>query len=198
MRVGLRPDDEHVGDRRIGDPHLGAGEDVAALHLLGPGAHPAGVGAGVGLGQAEAADPFAGRQLGQIFLPLLLGAVGVDRVHHEARLDRHRRAVAAVDALDRARDQAVADIAEAGAAIFVRDGRAEQAELAHLAHDLAVETLVEIGAGDARLELVLRIALGGVADQPLLVAQLVIEIERILPVERQDCGLAHGVSSPDG
>ena len=164
---------------------------VAVGGLLGAGAHAAGIGAGVGLGQAEAADPFAGRELGQIFLPLLLGAVGIDRIHDEARLDRHRRAVAAVDPLDRARDQAVADIAEAGAAIFVRDGRAEQPELAHLAHDLAVEALVEIGRGDARLQLLLRIAFGRVADEPLLVGQLMIEIERIRPVERQDCRLAH-------
>ena len=69
-------------------------------------------------------------------------------------------------------------------------------ELAQLGHDLAVEALVEIGAGDARQELVLRIALGGVADEPLLVAQLVIEIERVLPVERQNLGLAHGVAAP--
>ena len=71
----------------------------------------------------------------------------------------------------------------------MRDGRAEQAELAHLAHDLAVEPLVEIGGGHARLQLLLRIALGRVADEPLLVGQLVIEVERVLPVERQELRL---------
>ena len=194
MRVRLRPDDEHVGDRRIGDPHLGAGEHVAALHLLRPRAHAARVRTGVWLGQAEAADPFARGEPGQVLLALLLRAVGVDRVHHEARLDRHGRAVAAVDALDRAGDQAVADVAEAGAAIFRRDGRAEQAELAHLGEDLAVEPLIEIGRGDARLQLLLRIALGRVADEALLVGQLMIEVERIRPVERQDCRLGHEFS----
>ena len=73
----------------------------------------------------------------------------------------------------------------------MRDGRAEQAELAHLAQDLAVEMLVEIGGGDARLQLLLRIALGRVADEPLLVGQLMVEIERIRPVERKDGRLAH-------
>ena len=57
--------------------------------------------------------------------------------------------------------------------------------------DLAVETLVEIGGGHARLQFVLRIAFGGVADEPLLVGQLVVEIERIGPVERKDGRLAH-------
>ena len=145
VRVRLRPDDEDVGDRRVGDPHLGAREDVAALDLLGAGAHATGVGAGVGLGQAEAADPFAGRQFRQVFPALLLGSISEDRVHHEARLDRHGRAIAAVDPFDGARDQAVTDIAEAGAAIFGRDGRAEQAELTEFAHDFAVEAFFEIG-----------------------------------------------------
>ena len=118
----------------------------------------------------------------------------MDRIHHEARLDRHRRAIAAVDPLDRARDQAVADITEAGAAIFGRDGRAKQPELAQLAHDLAVEALLEIGGGDARQQLLLRIGFGGVADEPLLVGELMIEVERILPVERQDGWLGHGLN----
>ena len=197
MRVRLRPDDEHVGDRRIGDPHLGAGEDDsrpatfwARVRML-PGSEPA---SGSVRPKQPTHSPVA--SLGRYFLRCSSDAVGVDRVHHEARLDRHRRAVAAVDALDRAGDQAVADVAEAGAAIFVRDGRAEQAELAHLAHDLAVETLVEIGRGHARLQLLLRIAFGRVADEPLLVGQLVIEIERIRPVERQDGRLAHVRCAP--
>ncbi len=139
MRVRLGPDDEDVGDRRVGDPHLRAGEAVAAVDLLSPGPHPAGIGAGVGLGQAEAADQLASGQPRQPFALLLFGAVGVDRVHDERRLDAHRRAIAAVDPLDLARHQPVADIIEAGAAIFGRDRRPEQAELAHLGHDLAVE-----------------------------------------------------------
>jgi hypothetical protein len=65
----------------------------------------------------------------------------------------------------------------------VGHGRAEQAELAHLAHDLAVEILVEIGFGDARLQPLLRIAFGRVADEPLLVGKLRVERERIRPVE---------------
>ena len=76
----------------------------------------------------------------------------------------------------------------------MRDGRAEQPERAHLAQDFAVEMLVEIGLGDARLELGLGIALGGIADHPLLVAELVVEAERIFPIERQNPWLAHVVT----
>src|SRR5690606_6710602 len=44
----LGPDDEHVGDRRIGDPHLVASEPVAAVDLVRARLHRAGVGTMVG------------------------------------------------------------------------------------------------------------------------------------------------------
>ncbi len=59
VRRRLRPDDEDVGDRRVRDPHLRAVEPVAVGGLLGARLHAARIGAGIGLGQAEAADPFA-------------------------------------------------------------------------------------------------------------------------------------------
>src|SRR4029079_6804650 len=88
-------------------------------------------------------------------------------------------------------DQAVADVVETSAAIFVRDRRSKETELAHLAQDRAIEILLEIGAGDARLQLLLRISLSRIADEALLVAQLMVEVERIRPVERKDGRLAH-------
>ena len=142
LAVELRPDHGDVGDRRVGDPHLGAGEAIAAGDFLGAGDHRAGIGAVVGLGEAEAADEFAGGELRQIFAALRFGAVGVDRVHDQRGLHRHRRAVAGIDPLDLARDQAVGDVAEAGAAVFLRDGRAEQAERAHLADDRRIVAFV--------------------------------------------------------
>src|SRR5215204_4580461 len=80
VRRRLRPDDEDVGDGRVRDPRLGAGEAIAARRLLGPGLHAAGVGAGVGLGQAEAADPLARGEPRQVLLALRLVAIGIDRV----------------------------------------------------------------------------------------------------------------------
>ena len=115
--VELGPHQCHVGDRRIADPGLGAGERKAARRLLRPRHHRARIGAVVGLGQAEAADHLAGRELRQIFLALRFRAVGEDRMHHERGLHRHRRAVAGIDPLDLARDQAVGDIGEARAAV---------------------------------------------------------------------------------
>ncbi len=50
----------------------------------GPGAGAAGVAAGVGLGQAEAAEGPPGHEVGQPALALLLGAELEDRVGPEA------------------------------------------------------------------------------------------------------------------
>jgi hypothetical protein len=102
---------------RVRDPHLVAGEQPATLHLLGARLHAARIGAVVGLGEAEAADPFTGRQLWQIFLPLRLAAIGVDRMHHQRRLDAERRAVAGIDPLHLARDQPVGNVVRSGATI---------------------------------------------------------------------------------
>src|SRR5262249_55223189 len=95
------------------------------------------------LGQPEAADPFASRHPRQIFLALRLAAELPDRVHDEARLPPHRRTIGAVDALDFAADQPIADIADAGAAVSL-DRRPKKAELTHLVHDLAVEPLLAV------------------------------------------------------
>ena len=197
MRVGLRPDDEDVGDRGVGDPHLRAGKAIAAGDLFGPRPHTAGIGAGIGLGEAEAADPFAGRELRQIFLPLLLGAVGMDRIHDEGRLDRHGRAIAAVDPLDLAGDKAVADIAErrrrhSRAGWSRRAGRARPSRVM-----ISRSNRSSRKAEDARQQLLLGIAFGRVAHEPLLVGKLRVERERVGPVERKNSRFDHGVAAPE-
>ena len=57
--LGARPDDRDVRDRAVRDPHLRAGQDPVGAVAARVRAHRAGVGAGVGLGEAEAADRFA-------------------------------------------------------------------------------------------------------------------------------------------
>jgi len=62
----LRPDDEHAGDRRVGDPGFRAAEKIAALDLARPRDHRAWIGAVIGLGQAEATDRLSREETGQI------------------------------------------------------------------------------------------------------------------------------------
>ena len=113
----------------------------------------------------------------------MLVAIGVDRMHHQRRLHRIHRAVAGIDALDLARDQAIGDVARIGAAIFFRERNSDQAELTHLMEDIAIDLLLQIGLGDARRELVLRIGARGVADHALVFGELLVEHERIVPLE---------------
>ena len=139
----------------------------------------------VRLGQPEAADPFAGRQLRQEFHALLFGAVGVDRVHDQRGLHAHRRTVAAVDPLDLARDQAVDDIAHPGAAVAFRQGGAEQPQFAELVHDPAVEPLMPERVQHSGLQLILAILARRLLHHPLVLAELAVEQERIVPLERR-------------
>ena len=124
-----------------------------------------GVGAGVGLGQAEAAEPLAGAELGQVVLLLLLGAPAHDRGAHERGLHRdhraHRRA-AAPDLLD---DQPVGQVVEAGAAVLPGDDRAEVALLGHLGDQIDVEVVVAVVLASARDDLLVGEVARGLADR---------------------------------
>ena len=80
---------------------------------------------------SEAADRFAAGELGQVLLlPGRLVGECVDRHRRERRLHAHHRAITQVDALDFERDQAIADVIKARAAVSFGDSRAQQADLA--------------------------------------------------------------------
>ena len=106
--VEFGPDDEDVGDGGVGDPGFGAVEAVAGRRSLRrwwscePGSEPA-------LGSVRPKQPMSSpvASLGRYFCALGFGAVGVDGEHDERGLDAHHGAVAGVDALDLAGDEAV-------------------------------------------------------------------------------------------
>ena len=183
MRARLRPDHEDVGDRRVADPHFRAIEPVAAVDLLGPRRHAARIGAGVRLGEPEAADEFAPREARQVFAVLVGIAIGVDRIHHERALHAHHRAEARVDALDLARNEAIGDIARAGAAEFLRKRHPEQARFAHQPEQLRVGLFLEVGLLDAGRELLRGEVSRRVADHPLVFGELALDEEGIVPLE---------------
>ena len=192
MFLALGPDHEDVGKGRVGNPRLGAGNDVVVAVLLRPGFHPRRVRACVRLGQAEAADQRAGGKPGEVFAALLVRAIGIDRVHHEARLHARHRAVAAVDAFDLAGDEAIGDIARPRAAEFLRYGGTEQSGGPHQREQLGRVDLLAEGVDHARLEFGLREAVGGIADHPLFFGELAFEVEGVFPVERRDTALGGG------
>ena len=112
----------------------------------------------------------------------------MDRVHHEAGLHAHHRAVARVDPLHLARDQAVSDIGCADAAIFLGYGWPEQAERPHFAEDFRIGMFVGESLDDARRELFLGIGTRSIAHHPLILGQLFVEEKGIRPIERAHAG----------
>ena len=93
LAVILCPDHEYVGDRRIRDPRFRAHQPETAIDGARTRRHRAWIGAVVGLSQAKASDRLACGKPRQVFAPLFLAAVHVDREHHERALHAHHRAI---------------------------------------------------------------------------------------------------------
>ena len=104
-------------------------------------------------------------------------------MHNERGLHTHHGAIAAIDALNLASSKPIGDVAEPGAAIVLRNRRAEEPKAAHLRQDLAIETLFEIVLPRAREQVSLRERAGGVAHELFIFRELAVEIERIIPGE---------------
>ena len=91
--------------------------------------------------EAEATDCFAAREWRQPPLALLLGAVGINRIHHQTALHRDEAAQAAVAALELLAYDAVADGIHARAVVAL-DGAAENAQFGNLLDELHREVVL--------------------------------------------------------
>ena len=173
--VGLGVDHQRVGHRPVGDPHLRAVEDVAVAFLVGARAHRHDVGAGARLRHRQRADMLAGNQFRQVFALLLLTAVAAELV--DAKIGM--RAVGQADGGAGARDflhrHAMLEIAEAGAAIFLLDRDAVQAERAHLRPQVARKNIVAVDRVGARRDTILRETAHGFAQHVDVGAEAEIE-----------------------
>ena len=184
--VELGPHHRDMREGAVGDPHLGAVEDVAVAVVNRLGHHAAGVRAVVGLGEAEAADELAGRELRQVLLLLLFAAVLPDREHHEAALHAGKATDARIPALELLAHQAVRDVRHACAAVAVQVD-AEQAHLAHLGHEVVGEGRVAAVPFNDRDDVVFGPFSHGLADRFLLIGEQGIEIVQVNTVK-----LTHG------
>src|SRR5690606_30879821 len=79
--LGLGVDHQGVGVGAVGDPHLGAVEQVVAALVLGLELHADDVGAGARLAHGQRTHVLAADQPGQVLGLLGVGAVAVDLVH---------------------------------------------------------------------------------------------------------------------
>ena len=114
----------------------------------------AGVGAGVGFGQAESPEGFARAELGQVFLLLLLAAEVIERADAERVPGGHGGRVGAVHAGDLLHGDDVGEVVHGLAAVGLRDEHAEESELGHLPQGVVGELLLLVELACDRLDLV--------------------------------------------
>ena len=176
-RIGLGEDERELGVVAQRDPHLRAVELPRAVVLLdGARLLVGGVRAGVGLGEAEAAQPLARAQLGQVALLLLLGAPLEDRRADERGLHRDHRAHGRAAAPDLLADDRVGQVVQARAAVLARHDRAQVALVGDLAHEVEVEVVVARVLPRPGDDLLVGELARGLLDERLLVGE--VEVHR--------------------
>ncbi len=154
----------------VGDPVLGARQDVVVAVAHGPGAHGRHVAAGIGLGQAVAGLDLAGSHPRHVrVLELLAGPVH-DRDHPELGDHDGQRGGGADPSqlLDR---DGLGDAVCAGAPVGLRDAERGQLHLLAGLEGLPRELGVAVGLGRVRRHLLLGEGAHGLAEVPLDVGQ---------------------------
>ena len=132
----------------------------------------------IGLGEPEAPDRVTGGHPRQPLLFLLLAAVLPDREHGQRSLHGSRAAHPGVGRFELTARDAVGDRACARAAVS-RQVHAEQAQLAQLGQHRPGQYAGLEPVGDLREDMVGNEGTDGVADEPLLVAELVVDLQQV-------------------
>ncbi len=174
---GAGEEQDDVGPGAVGDERLGAVDHVVVAVAHRAGGQVAGVRAGAGLGEAEAADVRARGQTGQPAPLLLLVPPGRDGLGDQAEGDRDDAAHGAVAAPQLLGDQAVREVVATAAAVLLVDGEPEEADLAELLHDRPVHLLGAVPRDDVRGDLPCHEVPGEPPYGGLLLAELQVHAE---------------------
>ena len=118
---------EEPRSRRVGDEPLGAVQHVDIAVAPGVGPEAGGVGAALGLGQAEGTDDLAGSEARQVLPLLRLGAVDDDAQRADAYIGAEEGAEGGRGLADLEGDMHLVGHAQAEPAILCRRRQAEQA-----------------------------------------------------------------------
>ena len=136
-----RRERHHPGSQTVGDPHLGAVDDVLVPIRYGAALHGPRVAAGVGLRQRQGAAPLPARHLGQQAVALLVVTVqpeegGRDHVGVEHPGERHPSGSQLLD------DPCVSDHVQPQSSVRLRNEGPEETERGKL-----LDKLFRIGVG---------------------------------------------------
>ena len=146
----------------------------------------------VGLGQRERADRVEPRHRRQPALLLLLGAEQLDRLHRQPGLHAEERAEAAVAAVQLHVDQAAGERAHARAAVAL-DVLAVEAELGEPAHQRPRQLGGLPVLVDRRQDLLVDEPAGGDEVLPLLVGELLADVEVVGGERLAEVGVGQGL-----
>ncbi len=148
--IGFGIDDQRMGIRPVGDPHLVAIEDATIALFLGLKLHRDNVGSSARLAHRQRPDMFATDQFGQVFGLLFGRGVAFDLVDAQVGMR-------AIGQRDRGRSTAdffhgdhVLKIAKAGTAVFFGHCHAQQAKITEFAPEIVGELVTGINLGRAR------------------------------------------------
>jgi hypothetical protein len=184
--VDRREHEEVVGQVGQRDPDLLAVEPVSAAVATRRRRKVAGVGPDAGLGQSERRQLLALRLRDEPALALLLGPPlkQSERVQPDVdALDDAERGVGPLKLLAQDRER---DVVHAGAAIALRDRRAEEALLGHPPEQLAGKAAVLVPAPDVGEDLRLGERANGLLDEAVLVGER--EVDHRADASGRDAG----------
>ena len=169
-RIGLHEHRQRVGVAGVGDPHLGAADDVVVTVAPRRGRDALQVGARARLGERDRGAPLPRRELRQVALLLLLGAVAGDHPagHRVAAEDAGDAHPAARDLLEGQRERHGVRLEPA---VGLGHGEPEEPEPAHALDDLGRVAALVLPVARDRHDLAVDERAQGVAEEPLLVAQ---------------------------
>ena len=136
----------------------------------------------VGFRQPKTTQKFSLRHGRQEPLLLLLAAEGVNCPHGEARMGADCHTKCRVHALEFASDDSIRNMAEAGTSVSF-ECSAQETHLAEFAHDLRIEPLISVPLQDQGCQPILGEPAGTVADEALLLVELIAKEERVTPVK---------------
>ncbi len=168
-------DDHHVGVMSVGDERLAAVQHPLIALADGRAARASGVGAGTGFGESPAADPFAGREFGNVLPALLFVAGDEDVVRAERGMCSYDDADRSVDARELLDGDDVLDVAHARAAEFGGKNGAQQAETAEFLDGLHGKARGFVPLHDVRGDLFFGEFADAAAQVVLLVGKLEIQ-----------------------
>ena len=180
VRLGLGINHQRIGVGAVGDPHLAAVKQVAAAFVFSLEFHAQHIAARTGLAHGQRAHMLTADQFGQVFLALLFAAVALDLVDTQVAVRAVRQADRRTGAADFLHRDHVRQVTHVGAAVFLADGDAQHAKIAHFLPEVHRELVIGVDRCSAWSDLSLGKFTDGIAQGVNVFTELEVETGQIV------------------